>query len=131
MDLDQDSVSPSPASSRGDATHDGPTASTPVPEAIDAALPSPTEEAAAAAHSHPAGSVASGRAAEPAQSGGPASDGVSKGRPVAPRDAHVVVIQPDNEVNVGVNVDKCVPCMPPRNVRAYIPVKFWLRAHVQ
>ncbi len=57
-------------------------------------------------------SVPSGGAAErsafpeePAASAPP--DGASKGRPVAPSDAHVVVIQPDNEVNVGVNMAKC------------------------
>ena len=50
-------------------------------------------------------------AAEPSerlQTAEPAPDGASKGRPIAPSDAHVVVIQPDNELNVGVNMAKCV-----------------------
>ncbi len=110
MDVDQDSMSPSPASPRGDGIHGSAAASPPVPETINAASSSPIEDSAAA-HPQPVGSPASGHAAETMQSSGLVAAGTSKGRPVAPTDAHVVVIQPDNEVNVGVNVNKCVSCI--------------------
>ena len=51
-------------------------------------------------------STPSGHAAESSEPVGSALDGLSKGRPVAPSDAHVVVIQPDNELNVGVDMAK-------------------------
>ena len=107
MNTSQDSASPSPATPRGDTDDGSPTADMPVEEPANVALQSTTIDSAAD-FSQTAGSADSGHSAEPSQSIETAGAGISKGRPVAPTDAHVVVIQPDNEVNVGVNVDKCV-----------------------